>query len=195
MTTTAIDPRPAYAAATEWVQSLLAGITADQFDKPTPCDEFDVRALSQHLHATVLRARALAEVGTVEGQPVRTEEFDAPTFAERRSAALAAWATAPLDREVEVPWGVVPAVAALGMYVNETLVHGWDLAVATGQPAEFPDPEFARIAFEAAQQQLPAQIRELDGVPFGPVVEPRDGAGPTERLANWSGRSAAGWVA
>ncbi|KXO89324.1 TIGR03086 family metal-binding protein [Tsukamurella pseudospumae] len=196
MTNTATDPRPAYAAVSAWMQSLLAGITADQFDKPTPCDEFDVRALAQHIGAVGLRSVALAEVATVEGQPFLADDYSAEAYGATRERALEAWDVAPLGREVTVPWGVVPGFAALGMYINETLVHGWDLAVATGQPAEFGgDPAVVEGALAAVHAALPAEIRGMEGVPFGPVVEPRDGAGPTERLANWNGRSAAGWVA
>ncbi len=189
MTDTATDPRPAYAAATAWVQSLLANITEEQLSLPTPCDDFDVRALAQHLGAVGVRAVALAEIATVEGQPSSVDDFSADAYGAARERALAAWAQAPLDREVTVPWGVVPGFAALGMYVNETLVHGWDLAVATGQPAEFAEPAIVDGALAAVQAALPAQIRGLDEVPFGPVVESREGAGPTERLANWNGHA------
>jgi len=113
------DPRPANAAATAWVQSLLENLTEAQLGAPTPCGDLDVRAMARHLHATLLQARAIAETGSAAGQPVSVEEFDASTFATRRSAALAAWESAPLDRAVTVPWGTAPAVSALGMYVNE----------------------------------------------------------------------------
>lgn len=194
MTNTATDPRPAYAAVSAWMQSLLAGVTEDQLAKPTPCDGFDVRTLARHIGAVGLRSVALAEVATVEGQPVFADDFSAAAYAATRERALAAWASAPLEREVTVPWGVVPGFAALGMYINETLVHGWDLAVATGQPAEFADPAIVEGALAAVQAALPADFRGGD-VPFGPVVEPREGAGPTERLANWNGRDSAGWIA
>ncbi len=187
MTSTATDPRPAYAAATAWVHSLLGGVTQEQLALPTPCDDFDVRALAEHLIAVVMRAEALATVATVEGQPVRAAQHHAATSAAVRERALAAWDAAPLEREVEVPWGRVPGFSALGMYVNESLVHGWDLAVATGQDAEFADLAVVAFARAAAEAGLPAQIRGMAEVPFGPVVEPREGAGPTERLANWSG--------
>ncbi|BDH55714.1 TIGR03086 family metal-binding protein [Tsukamurella sp. PLM1] len=195
MNTTATDPRPAYAAVSAWMQSLLANITEEQLALPTPCDEFDVRALAQHVNAVGLRAVALAESATVEGQPFLADAHDAATYGATRERALAAWDVAPLEREVTVPWGVVPGFAALGMYVSETLVHGWDLAVATGQPFEAPDGALAERALAVAKVALPAEIRGMDDVPFGPVVEPRDGAGPTERLANWNGRSSSGWVA
>ncbi|MGX9296945.1 TIGR03086 family metal-binding protein [Tsukamurella paurometabola] len=187
MTNTATDPRPAYAAVTAWVQSLLANVTEEQLALPTPCDEFDVRALAQHMNAVGLRAVALAESATVEGQPFLAEDHDAATYGATRERALAAWDAAPLEREVAVPWGVVPGFAALGMYVNETLVHGWDLAVATGQDPEFGDAAIVERALAVAEASIPAAIRGAEGVPFGPVVEPREGAGPTERLANWSG--------
>lgn len=186
MTNTATDPRPSYAAVSAWVQSLLANITEEQLALPTPCDEFDVRALAQHMNAVGLRAVALAESATVEGQPFLAEDHDAATYGATRERALAAWDAAPLEREVTVPWGVVPGFAALGMYVNETLVHGWDLAVATGQNAEFPEPALPEGVLAVVKNVLPADFRGGD-VPFGPVVEPREGAGPTERLANWNG--------
>lgn len=186
MTNTATDPRPAYAAVSAWVQSLLAGVSEEQLSRPTPCDEFDVRALGRHMNAVGLRAVALAEVATVEGQPFLADEHDATTYGATRERAIAAWDAAPLEREVTVPWGVVPGFAALGMYVNETLVHGWDLAVATGQTAEFPEPALPEGVLAVVKTVLPADFRGGD-VPFGPVVEPREGAGPTERLANWNG--------
>ncbi|KXP12854.1 hypothetical protein AXK57_00975 [Tsukamurella pulmonis] len=186
MTNAATDPRPAYAAVSAWMQSLLAGVTEDQLGDPTPCDEFDVRTLARHLNAVGMRSVALAEVATVEGQPFLADEYDATTYGALRERALAAWDATPLDREVTVPWGVVPGFAALGMYVNETLVHGWDLAVATGQPAEFPEPAVPEGVLAVVKSVLPADVRGGD-MPFGPVVEPREGAGPTERLANWNG--------
>ncbi|CAM5357817.1 hypothetical protein TPAU25S_02248 [Tsukamurella paurometabola] len=103
MTDTATDPRPAYAAATAWVHSLLAAVAPDQLDLPTPCEDFDVRALAEHLIAVVIRAEALATVATVEGQPFRADDHDAVTYAAVRDRALAAWESAPLDREVTVP--------------------------------------------------------------------------------------------
>jgi len=70
--------------------------------------------------------------------------------------------------------------------------NGWDLAVATGQPSE-ADPALGDPTAAEVRRFIPADVR-VPGVPFSPVVEPRPEAGPTERLANWSGRSAHGWV-
>jgi uncharacterized protein (TIGR03086 family) len=92
-----------------------------------------------------------------------------------------------LDALVEVPWGKIPGRFALAGYLQEVLAHGWDLARATGQPAE-GDPELARFALAGAQRILPPDIRGDETVPFGPVVEAPAGAGPYAQLAAWLGR-------
>ncbi|CAM3240218.1 TIGR03086 family metal-binding protein [Tsukamurella hominis] len=195
MTEIALDPRPTYSAATAWVQSLLEGLTDDQLGRPTPCGELDVRALAGHLTAHCLQVIALAETGTVAGLPNLVPEHDAATYADARTRSLAAWSDAPLDTVVTAPWGEASGSEALATYVNEALVHGWDIAVATGQPAEIPDGAVAVAALEVARVAIPAELRAIPEFPFGPVVEARDGAGPTERLANWNGRSVNGGAA
>ncbi|MEJ3656890.1 TIGR03086 family metal-binding protein [Actinomycetes bacterium KLBMP 9759] len=189
MTTT--DPRPLYTQAISWTRGIMARVDADQLDSPTLCTEFDVRTLMGHLVATVERARVIAEGGDFASIPiVRTGIPDAELAASYGAAAektLAVWSDdAVLDRPVTVPWGTVPGRASLWGYINETLVHGWDLAVATGQPAE-ADPALAEAALQVSSTLLPAE-RRGGPVPFAAPVTPRDGAGPTERLANWSGR-------
>lgn len=92
-----------------------------------------------------------------------------------------------LTASVTVPWGTVPGAEALWGYLNEALVHGYDLATATGQPAE-ADPEVVRPLLDRIAAILPGGFRG-GPVPFAAVVEPAADAGPTERLANWSGRT------
>jgi uncharacterized protein (TIGR03086 family) len=81
----------------------------------------------------------------------------------------------------------VPGRGAVGAYTSETLVHGWDLAVATGQDSE-ADPELAEAVLALARWAIPAEPRG-GHVPFAQPVEPAAGAGATERLANWSGHA------
>lgn len=190
MTTNATDPRPLYAAAIDRVCTLLPGAT--DLDAPTPCAEFDVRALLGHLLTTVERAHVVGEGGDVHSVPLVitgvADDAWADTYRAAADEALAVWTDdALLDTDVVVPWGAVPGRGALWGYLNEALVHGWDLAVATGQDPE-ADPALAAAALDAARGFLPADSRG-GPVPFAAVVEPRAGAGPTERLANWSGRT------
>ncbi len=187
---TLADPRSSYRDAVTWAAGLAAHVRADQLGDPTPCDEFDVRALLGHLITTVRKVRLTAEGADASAVPhVITDYSDGElgaAYAAEADAACNAWGDdALLDAPVPVPWGEVPGREALSGYLNETLVHGWDLAVATAQDPE-ADPAIVAFAMDSAARILPDDGRTY--VPFDPAVEPADGAGPTERLANWSGR-------
>ncbi|MFC4943438.1 TIGR03086 family metal-binding protein [Pseudonocardia sp. GCM10023141] len=193
MTNTEIpDPRPLYARALGWVHGLMAGVAPAHLDDPTPCSEFDVRALLGHLLATVDRARIAGEGGSVLAAPsVITDVADEDWATAHGTATEKLWSIwgddALLDRMMVLPWGTVPGRAAVWGYLNETLVHGWDLAVAVGSDPE-ADADLAAAALAAVTRFLPAEPRG-GPVPFAAVVESAAGAGPTERLANWSGHA------
>lgn len=193
MTAENTDPRPLYRSALSWVQGLIAAVRPDQLADPTPCPDFDVRALLGHLVVTVEKPRVLAEGGDVHAvaQVVTGVADDgwAAAYGAMTDKLWAIWADdALLTRPLTAPWGEVPGAALLMGYLNETLVHGWDLAVATGQDCE-ADPLVATAALATAKAYIPAEIRALDDVPFDAPVEPAPEAGPTERLANWSGHA------
>jgi uncharacterized protein (TIGR03086 family) len=194
MTTTEItDPRPLYGTALSWALGLVRGVRPEQLTAPTPCSELDVRGLLAHLVATVHRAAAVGR-----GEDARSVPSSAPqppdddwgrAYEEAIDAMWPAWRDGSdvLDRKVRAPFGEVPGRAAVMAYTSETLVHGWDLAVATGQPAE-ADPAVVTPVLALMQRFLPAEPRG-GHIPFAAPVPPREGAGPTERLANWCGRA------
>jgi len=207
------DPRLDYRSALAWVRSLTENVPASRLADPTPCTEYDVRALLGHLVATVNRLRVVGEGGDPQralrhrvprlGAPGGVSEssdpmprlvtgvaddgwIDALSTAQDKAAAV--WADdARLDALVTVPWGRVLGRAAMRGYIREALVHGWDLAVATEQDVE-ADPATAQAALIETQRALPAEPRG-GPIPFAAPVDPRDGAGPTERLANWCGHA------
>lgn len=187
------DPRPHYRTALAWVRDLAAQVPAGRLGDPTPCPEWDVRGLLGHLVATVDRARVIGEGGDPNAMPrvvggVADDGWpDALAAAEGKAAAV--WADdARLDALATVPWGRVPGRAALSGYVREALVHGWDLAVATGQDPE-ADPAVAAAVLDETREVMPAEPRG-GPIPFAAPVPPRPGAGPTEQLANWCGHAA-----
>jgi uncharacterized protein (TIGR03086 family) len=188
--TNSIDSRPFYARALSWANDRIAAVEPSMLGRPTPCSEYDVRALLGHLVATVVRARVIGEGGDLATAPTVVADVPDDGWAAAFAAAVEkmtpVWTDdALLDRPVTVPWGTVPGRAALWGYVGEALVHGWDLAVATGQNPE-ADADLAEAALAGARDKIPAG-RRGGPVPFAEVVEPAPGAGPTERLANWAG--------
>jgi uncharacterized protein (TIGR03086 family) len=190
--TDSIDSRPFYRGSLAWACDVAAHVPADRMADKTPCTEWNVRELLGHLVATVDRARVVGEGGDPNPMPrvvtgVADDGWpDALRAAEARMKAV--WADdARLDAPVTVPWGRVPGRAAVWGYAREALVHGWDLAVATGQDVE-ADPATAAAVLAEAKRSIPASPRG-GPIPFAPPAEPRPGAGPTEELANWCGHA------
>ena len=163
---------------------VVAGVRPDQLDDPTPCEEWTVHQLLEHMIGVV------AGLGTaVGGNP--PQEFvlsadPAAQFDEAAAAALAAWRTpGVLDRIVEIPAGPMPGHVVAGINLLDTATHTWDLATATGQPAELPEP-VATAALEASTQIISPEIRAGR---FGPEQSVPAGASPTARLVAFLGRT------
>lgn len=191
------DLRSQLAAAQRWACDLTADLGADQLDRPTPCAEFDVRALLEHLFGCGIRTHRYATDRAVGDAPATVPlSSDDPAavaaglrrLCERGEAAWAEWSAEDLGAQtVTGPFGTVPAGASVGIMASEFLVHAWDLAVATDQPSE-ADPAVAATLLRVMQQALPGEGQRAD-VPFADPVPPAEGAGPTERLANWTGHA------
>ena len=141
---------------------LITGIDARQWSAPTPCTEWDVQALVTHVTSGMLTFAALVRG---EPQPDRSpaQPADDPVAAYRSAAATmraAFGAPSALDRIYPSPIGPAPGSVLVHLRITELLVHGWDLARATGQPPALP----ADLA-EGELAVWRAQFR--DGVPAG----------------------------
>ncbi len=181
------------ARALDATGQVIDAITADQWAAPTPCTEWTTTDLLRHLvMGNGLFAAAL------NGEPRSPESLSAElgpdvdlAAAYRDTAAVllkAFSAPGALERVVTVPFGTVPGAVALHLRTTEVLTHGWDLAQATGQPAEFPaDVAEQELAFsQAALGQIPADRR-----PFAPPQPVAPDAPAIERLVACLGRSVA----
>jgi uncharacterized protein (TIGR03086 family) len=161
---------------------VVAGITADQLDTATPCADFDVRGVLEHMIGG-----ATAFAAAFRGETPREHDLGDPlgSFA-GALGDLVASITAPgaLDRTIAAPFGTVPGETFARFVVLDGLVHGWDLATATGQPYE-PPAELVEAVDEFAHQVLDG-LR--DGGAFAaPVTAPADATG-LEQLVAYTGR-------
>jgi uncharacterized protein (TIGR03086 family) len=169
-------------------EQLIAALRADQWAAPTPCTEWNVRNLVNH----VVRGNRLF-AAALRGEPPPPAEpadvlGDDPVAAYRAASNEMQEAfrqPGALDRVVNVPFGSVPGGVALHLRNTELLVHGWDLARATGQAANFPEA--------AAQQELEFSRRALSQIPpgrtpFGPPQPVADDAPAIDQLAGLLGR-------
>lgn len=117
--------------------TVVRGVTPDLFGGPTPCADWDVRTLMNHV-LQVVSAFTLAG----RGQPVADDlwardlmdDGGADRFDEESRAALVAWGR-PEAWEGEVALGSsrLPVPLAATMLVSDLAIHGWDLARASGQ--------------------------------------------------------------
>lgn len=187
------DPRYSYAIVTSAVGDLIASVEPSQLGNATPCDEFTLKELVEHI---VLVMRRVAAIGQGHHwSTIEEEAVDAGWHDQYRSAAHAvmeAWTdAAKLDDVYEVPWGEIPGGPFFLTYTGELAVHGWDLAQATGQRFSIDD-EILDPTLAGAQLAVPAEMREHPFVPFDAPVEAPAGASTLVRLAAWYGRTVAG---
>lgn len=166
----------------EHAHGVIGNVSVDQYDAPTPCDQWTVRDLLEHTIG-VVAGLAGAAAGTAgppfELGPDPTAQFD------ESQAALAAWRTdGVLDRTVDGGAGPMPGHVLAGINLLDTATHSWELATATGQPFELPEP-VAIAALEASKATIAPEIRPGR---FGPEMSVPADAGPTDRLVAFLGR-------
>ena len=176
-----------YFGALEWVGGLMTATTRDQMDVPTPCEEFTVRELMGHLIGTARRSTGTAQgISTRHIPHVVADVADgdlAATYVSITRDIRNLWHSAAGGDRVTAPWGSCTALDALRGFTVETVTHGWDLAVATGQPREAPDLIAGRCLLFASAV-IPDRLR---GVMYDkPVADSRDDS-PTSRLAHLLG--------
>lgn len=181
-------PADALAGVYAQARAIVAGTTADQYDAPTPCSEWNVRELLNHTIGVVhgLASAAAGEAAPEGDAPDFTADDTVAAFDQATARSLAAWrADGVLDSMLQVGPIEMPAQAAIGINMLDTLTHAWDLAVATGQDRSL-DPELAEAALGAAQMTISDEIRPGR---FGPAVPISDDAPAHDRLAAFLGRT------
>ncbi|MEV6973889.1 TIGR03086 family metal-binding protein [Kitasatospora sp. NPDC093806] len=185
------DPRPLYLLALDQLEKLIAETGPENLDRPTPCSEYDLRALLGHVVGGIHRLAYLGEGGRSEDVAAMTGELadDAwPAALDRaRARVTTAWAEdAKLDLPAVAPWGEVPGRAAVGGYVLETTTHAWDIARALGSTVPL-DERLGEAALAIALAVVPTEPRG-GAVPFGPVRPAPADADAYTRLAAHLGR-------
>jgi uncharacterized protein (TIGR03086 family) len=184
------------AAAT--MTEVVGNIKPDQLGAPTPCAEFDVRSLLNHL---LFWGPSLAGAGRKElvsppaGAESAVDLAGGDWAAELRAnvdAVVAAWSDPSAWRGTTRMGGEpeLPAELVGGMVVGELVLHGWDLARATGQRPEW-DGELAEYVHGEVARSA-EQGREM-GV-YGQAVEVPGSASWLDRALALSGRDP-GWRA
>jgi uncharacterized protein (TIGR03086 family) len=165
---------------------LIDRIAVDQWTAPTPCAEWSVRDVVDHLVGMNLVFVALFEESPMPTRGADHLGADPAGAYHRSAAALRAAAARPgvLERSQATSVGVATGVERLRWRIADLLTHGWDLVQATGVAAELPD-DLVERTLTFVRAQLPGQPRA------GRFADPRpvpDNAPAMDRLAAFTGR-------
>jgi uncharacterized protein (TIGR03086 family) len=173
--------------AADVAAKIVAGVKPDQLDDPTPCSEFDVRALGNHMTGFLpYAANAFRKGPAMEGEaPDFTQGDWARAYRTMAADLVAALGEeGALEGEVEFGAGSMPAQNAAGITLMELTVHAWDLARATGQEYRL-DPATAQMAAAITSEAGPGGRQ---GGFFGPEMPAPEGASEFEKALAISGR-------
>jgi len=174
-----MDPIELYRAASAWTLTKAAGAAAD-LDARTPCEDWDVRTLMNHMLQTqqYFTNAAQGRDATPPGQQPPRDLLGVSPAADFERARIEALQVFGEDGVLERTGPM------LGIAASDQLLHGWDLARATGQDETMP-AELAEAAYGVIHGAFTEDQRE--GV-FAPEIAVPDTASAQERLLAYAGR-------
>ena len=191
-------PNPDLHAAADRMTRLLEAVPNDSMEAPTPCPDLPLGALIDHVggFAKVFAASAKKELGELTAQPPdpRADNLE-PGWRARMAADLTALADAwdapdAWEGVTQAGGQELPGAMAGRIALDELVVHGWDIAHATGQRFDCEAVTLGEV--EATVQQVRGgNDGDIPGL-FGPVVAVADDADALERVLSLTGRDP-GW--
>lgn len=174
--------------ARERAVPVVRGIADVALSAPTPCAEYDVKALVNHVFQVIVQFQRLAAKEASDFGETPDRVAGSPEWRERlvdeADRLVAAW-SAPGAEEGTTGGMDMPARLVGSMALLDLTVHAWDLARATGQ--EYPGADEAVVAeLAGAVDELAPTARKM-GV-FGEPVPVAEGTPAFERLLARTGR-------
>jgi uncharacterized protein (TIGR03086 family) len=186
---------PEMAAAAAEAARVVAAVPAQQkLDDPTPCGDWDLRTLLNH---TILWTSYSAERrahGESVAEDLMSKDFTADpgfraNYAAQIDKAVQAWSDPKAwEGDIGVMGDATPAADVAAMLIMEMVLHGWDVAVSTGQEYVCDDA-VAAVLVDVVQAQGEL-FRKYQG--FADIVAVPDDAPAFERALAASGRDP-GW--
>ena len=179
-----------YEKAMRAADGVIRGIAPEQYSAPTPCDEWDVRELVNHMvfgNWMFARAASGERVRVDDDLPDMVGDDPVVAFRDSADAVVAAWRTPGAAEAIcHLPFADLPGMAAMRIHFKDVVVHTWDLARATGQNDEI-DPQLASEALEISRRVVNDEMRELGA--FKPAVDVGDDSPVHHQLVGFLGRT------
>ncbi|MET0143488.1 MAG: TIGR03086 family metal-binding protein [Ilumatobacteraceae bacterium] len=173
----------AHRRAQDAFAGVLAGVTDDDLDRPTPCTDWDVRQLLTHVVAgNWLSAGRPGEPFATDDAAAFVASFTASTGPARDGFD----APGAVERDHVLPRRTIPGPVFVGLRTTDLLIHAWDLARATGQPTDL-DTALVAHCDSFARRTMTSEFRGRHFAPARPA--PPDGTA-ADVLAAFLGRIA-----
>jgi uncharacterized protein (TIGR03086 family) len=187
-------PNPDLHAAADRMTRLIEAVPNDSMEAPTPCPDLALGALIDHVggFAKVFAASARKELGVLTAQPPAPRAGNLePGWRARMAADLSALAGAwdapdAWEGMTQAGGQELPGAIAGRIALDELVVHGWDIAQATGQRFDC-DAETLGEVEATVQQVRSGNDGDIPGL-FGPVVAIADDADALDRILSLTGR-------
>jgi uncharacterized protein (TIGR03086 family) len=182
--------------ATRTLTNLIRNVRDDQLGWPTPCSDTSVADLIDHVDGLSRAFTAAATKAKLEGDQRPTPDGSRlgtdwrPRLAQRLATLAQAWDRSDAWTGMTQAGGQdLPGELAGVIALNEVLVHGWDIAVASGQSFTCK-PDLVEAALQFVQ---PTAEQNPDGTAglFGPAVPVPEDAPALDRLLALTGRDPA----
>jgi uncharacterized protein (TIGR03086 family) len=171
-------------AAFSILRQVVDSIDGSQLALQTPCRDYDIAALAEHLIGSITRISAAAGVVvTPSDDPEVLRRLD-----DAGAKAVTGWRSRGVDGDVEFAGRTLPARALLSVIALEFVVHGWDFAVPVGAALAVPE-DLAGDILAVAQRTITPASRRLAG--FDEPVAIGDDANALGRLLAFTGRDPA----
>jgi uncharacterized protein (TIGR03086 family) len=182
---TSMDPISQLDQVLPMLKEMVATLTPEELAAQTPCEKFPVQGVLEHM---IGGGSMFAAAFRGEAPPAAPPSGDPLVLFPKVMDELLGSMKAPgaLDQMVDAPFGTVPGEVFARFVALDGLVHGWDVATATGKRYD-PPADLVAAADAFARQALADEMR--DGDTFKAAADVPATASPIERLAAFTGRT------
>lgn len=172
------------------LNDVARNVRPDQMPNTTPCAAFTVQDVFNHMigGASFFAAQFRGQIppdAPTDGADLSGDDTVATFTATMDALADAAKQPGALERTIVSPFGEVPGEVAAHFLALDGMVHTWDLATATGQTYDPPEPVVVEVLAFAHHAITPG----MRGGAFGVEVPVPAGATPLQQLVAFTGRA------
>jgi len=184
-----MDPLMRLKAGIDQAEVVFGQIRPDQYSSPTPCPDWNVEQVMNHMVGALVMFRDVATQGSADPSSYPSDligDDAARSLRQAGDAAVAGWGVpGKLEGPANMPWGEMPAAFALQLPAMDMLVHSWDLVRATGLQVDF-NPELVADNYEFVTTSMADPV--MRGDDFAPPVDIEDDAPELSKVVAFLGR-------